>query len=113
MSARWLLSFFFGTTIVLSGCAAAPRGPAPIASAEVLAAMGRPREHPDAPLVVRDTRGQPYALSLDETVTAPTPPDGQQRVTEVRALLRGCEDEGQVCWLRRNFVLTPVGSPSS
>lgn len=101
--------------LVSTACAGTKRmPPGPITSSEIASALTRPREHRDAPLGVRDTDGRPYALSLDEPVLGPTPPDGVRTVTSVRALSKGCEDlygpapAQDPCWLKRPFSVVPT-----
>ncbi|HSO40240.1 MAG TPA: hypothetical protein VLT33_47265 [Labilithrix sp.] len=98
-----------------TACAAPrPAVPGPITSSEIASALTRPREHRDAPLGVRDTAGRPYALSQDEPVLGPAPPDGAERVVTVRALAKGCEDRYRVapaqgpCWFAQTFTVRPT-----
>ena len=101
--------------IVSTACAGSPQvPPGPITSSEIASALARPREHRDAPLGVHDEDGRPYALSLDEPVLGPAPPDGAERVTSVRVLSEGCDSVygplpgAGPCWLRRPFTVLPT-----
>jgi hypothetical protein len=100
-------------SLTTMACASAPRSPAPIASSEVATALERPREHPDAPLAVRDKRGRAYALSLDEPVKASTPPDGREMVTTVRELTKDCTLLDNQCWIRRPFDIEVLSEPAA
>ena len=104
----------------LASAACAPArhpAPGPIASSEIVAALTRTREHRDAPLGVHDTAGHPYALSQDEPVYGPTPPDGADRASTVRVLAKGCEDPYRTapangpCWFARTFTVEPGSGP--
>ena len=111
---RMALAIACSLATVTAGCAASPPPrPIPIASSEIAAALARPRED-EAPLLVRDVRGQSVALGLDHPVVGSTPPDGKARWTTVRALAAGCvardrasgRDPG-ACWLDRSFEVQP------
>jgi len=91
--------------------------PGPITSSEIASALTRTREHRDAPLGVHDTAGHPYALSQDEPVYGPTPPDEADRASTVRVLAKGCEDPYRAapangpCWFARTFTVRLGSGP--
>lgn len=107
------------SALLSAGCTPARHpGPGPIRSSEIASALTRTREHRDAPLGVHDAAGHPYALSQDEPVYGPTPPDGADRASTVRVLAKGCEDPYRAapangpCWFARTFTVEPGTGPA-